>query len=160
MKLEIVEFYKFAPNPERKDSDKCTMLGTLHVFLIDYNIDIRGIHVYKRKKGIFFMIPSQVSYDIEEKKNVKYPIINFIKAEEKKEFFDLLFKLAPKFIYEKERKEKYQTKRKIPGIKPSFIRNPGEKPAPGYPPEKKSTPIYSKFQPKQSYQSFKKSYSK
>lgn len=103
MKFEIVEFYKFVPSPN-KQPKKTIFYGTLHIFVIDYNLDIRGIKVFRKSRNSFFIsFPDAYAYDPIEKKNVRYPIISFMKEEDKNEIMTFLKKEGIKYILEKEK---------------------------------------------------------
>jgi hypothetical protein len=53
MKIEVVEFY-----PVKKGKPDQKLLGTLHVYLIEEEMDLRGVQVYKIPKGYFIRPPS------------------------------------------------------------------------------------------------------
>jgi len=102
MKLEIVEFYKFAQHPDLKHVIT-QLFGTMHVFIIDYNLDVRGIKVYKKSvNSLFFTMPCEIFYDPIEKKNVKFPVLSFMKEDDKLYFSNFLKTEGKKYILEKE----------------------------------------------------------
>lgn len=69
--IEIVNFYII----NREDS-KQFMQGTLHVYLVDLEIDLRGVFVSKKKDFWHFSLPLQKALDSEKKTN-RYPVISF-----------------------------------------------------------------------------------
>ena len=91
MKFELVEFYK---NLSKK-TDKRTkdVLGTVHVYWIDEQLDIRGILVKRAGKGMFFCIPHFSTID-EEGKMVRYPLLHFNNEEKQKEFMNFLHQVV------------------------------------------------------------------
>ncbi len=93
MKIEIVEFY-----PIKKTGKNFT--GTLHVYIIDTDQDIRGIYVSKDKKNWWFRIPSRTHYDEELKKELSYPIFSFTNVDKNKELLSLIISEGKKYIIE------------------------------------------------------------
>ena len=73
MNLEIVEFYL-----DKRDDAKQFLQGTLHVYLADFGIDLRGVFVMKKKNFWRFAIPHKKTIDPNTNKSVLYPIISFI----------------------------------------------------------------------------------
>ena len=72
MKIEIVEFY-----PIFIDDEKKRMTGSLHIYLIDLDIDIRGIYVIRNKSRILLHMPYKNVLDHETKQFVRFPIFSF-----------------------------------------------------------------------------------
>lgn len=72
MKIEIVEYY---PNKKKK------LIGTLHMYLIDDEMDLRGVSVFKIKKGYFIQPPSLYGAD-----GTKYGCIAFTDQRKQKDF--------------------------------------------------------------------------
>ena len=71
MDIEVVEFYA-----SHRDDKKQILHGTLHVYLIDLQIDVRGVKVMKDKNSWRFNLPNAKAVD-EEGNNVWYPLISF-----------------------------------------------------------------------------------
>lgn len=92
MNVEIVEFYPF---PKK---EKSLFIGTIHVYMTDKKIDIRGISVIKKKKKFWFQMPMLRAID--EGKVVFFPVLEFLEANEKKEFFKILMTEGKKYIME------------------------------------------------------------
>ncbi len=97
MNIEIVEFYPKKTNPKKKTN----FLGTMHVYLVDDHIDIRGVSVVMLKDRYFFRLPHLPGFDGE--KRVFYPIFNFTSPEKQKDFFASLIKTAGDFMRKIER---------------------------------------------------------
>ena len=74
MKIEIVGFYKNL-------DPKFKIIGTLHVYLVDLDLDIRGIAVHKAGKLWFYKIPGRNCIDSETKEKVWFPYISFSNKE-------------------------------------------------------------------------------
>jgi hypothetical protein len=92
MKVEIVEFYpaeKQAPNVLR---------GSLHVYIIDLKMDLRGVLVLKIKNKWNFFLPRHSAIDSETKNKVFYPIINFTDSKKNKELRDSIRYEGKKYI--------------------------------------------------------------
>ena len=68
MKIEIVDFYPF----ERSSKNN---IGTMHIYVIDLDMDIRGIQVIRNKNAYLFFLPKKIAFEGDKK--VWYPIINF-----------------------------------------------------------------------------------
>src|SRR4029077_16940228 len=73
MEIEIVEFY---PEPNTKKGEKC---GTLHVYLTNIGMDIRGIRCIKTKRGWVTLMPHKQGW--EDGKRVFYPVVSFTDIE-------------------------------------------------------------------------------
>jgi len=71
MEIEVVEFYV-----SNRDDKKQTLNGTLHVYLVDLQIDVRGIKVLREKNSWRFNLPNARAVD-EEGKIVWYPLFSF-----------------------------------------------------------------------------------
>jgi hypothetical protein len=77
MKIEVIEFYIEKNDPKAKK-----WKGTCHIYLIDHKMDIRGIKVFKNKNYIYVELPHLTSVDPKTKERVRYPLINFIEADD------------------------------------------------------------------------------
>jgi hypothetical protein len=92
MKIEIIGFY---PN---KNKNPKILSGTMHIYLIDHDIDVRGIFVIKNGKKWQFRLPYVPGYDEEEKKPVRYPTFSFCDPAKNKEMIRYLRDNGPEFI--------------------------------------------------------------
>lgn len=88
MKIEFVEFYPYKPKVPNKHQKN--NLGTVHIYLIEEELDIRGIMAMKAGKGIFFNLPHYVAIDEETGKPVRYPHIRFTNESKHKDLMDFL----------------------------------------------------------------------
>lgn len=87
MNIEFVDFYPYA---QQKDTKKTKVLGTCHIYFIDYEIDLRGILVISSKNGIFFKLPYLSVVDPENKvtlHKIRFPVFHFTNQ---KKHFELL----------------------------------------------------------------------
>lgn len=76
MELEFVDFY---PEPPKKVQGKNKIrVGTAHIYVIDLELDLRGIHVLKSQNKLHYGIPWVKTIDISTCKNVSYPIFSFL----------------------------------------------------------------------------------
>jgi hypothetical protein len=73
MEVEIVEFYK-------AEGGSKGFIGTLHVYLPDLDIDLRGCPVFKKKDKYLIHLPGKQYID-ESGKAKRYPIVGFTKHE-------------------------------------------------------------------------------
>jgi hypothetical protein len=96
MKIEIVEFYTF-----EKDDKKKFLSGSLHIYLIDFHMDIRGIYVTKEKGKWFFKFPDKKEIDPCTKKIVRFPVFSFTEFSKMQEYKKLVIKLGKEYIIEK-----------------------------------------------------------
>lgn len=87
MKFELVEFYPMSEEERKKYKTKC--VGTVHIYLIDYELDIRGIRVLPRKNGYFYHAP-HFHFKDEDGKKGKYPLLRFVNEEKHKAFMKFL----------------------------------------------------------------------
>ena len=95
MKIEVVEFYPFY----RMD-DLERIAGTLHVYLIDLEMDIRGILFKKHKDRWFFHMPHSKAIDPETNKCEKFPIITFTDNEKNRALMKSIREEGMKYIQE------------------------------------------------------------
>lgn len=93
MNIEVVEFY-----PIERNDKKEVLKGTLHVYLIDLALDIRGIFVSKKKNFWHFYMPHQKGIDQDTSKPVKYPIFSFMKPEQNKNFLKVVREKGKEYI--------------------------------------------------------------
>jgi len=70
MKFEFVEFY---PVSKRLGGMPKDTIGTVHLYVIDCQLDVRGIYVTKRGKSLFFSFPHFRTIDPETNEMVMYP---------------------------------------------------------------------------------------
>lgn len=71
MKIEIIEYY-----PDIKKKKDVIFSGTLHVFLEEFGIDLKGIQVKRTKKGFFINLPSRWG-KLDNGQDCLYPLISF-----------------------------------------------------------------------------------
>lgn len=84
MKFEMVEFYR---TDLKKNKN---ILGTVHIYAIDCELDIRGIRVWRQGKGMWFNFPHLRALDNETGKEVMYPLIRWTNEATHKEMMDFL----------------------------------------------------------------------
>ena len=92
MKIELVEFYEISKSKEKG------LRGTVHVFLPELNMDIRGIDVIKLKGKVLVYFPTRKAIDQETKLPVRYPLINFIENAKNQEFRREVRKLVSAYL--------------------------------------------------------------
>jgi hypothetical protein len=93
MDIEVVEFY-----PNRTCFRKGCMFGTMHIYIIDTEQDIRGVKVFKKDKCYFFKMPYFIGYDEETKENVTYPMFSFTDVEKNKALMDAIVQRGTAYI--------------------------------------------------------------
>ena len=83
MQIEIVEFYP--------DEIKSNFLkGSMHVYIVEEKIDLRGWMVIKNKETWLFHLPSKVGKDPETSKLIRYPTFAYNDPEKAKNLFELV----------------------------------------------------------------------
>lgn len=95
MKFEFVEFYPISKEFKAKNRKA---IGTVHIYAIEPEMDIRGIRVAKNGKALFFLLPHTTTTD-EEGNEVKYPFLRFTNQKTHQEMMDFLHsEVKPKII--------------------------------------------------------------
>ncbi len=98
MKIEIVEFYPFQKG-EKKDKK---MLGTIHVYLIDYKLDYRGILVFNSPTNYRYKFPGAYQIDpSQDNKKIFFPILAFQNQNDYDTLLDFLKKEGSEYIRKK-----------------------------------------------------------
>jgi hypothetical protein len=87
MKFEFVEFYEWN---EDKRTKKNSPIGTVHIYAIDCELDIRGIRVFKKKENLIFCPPDLICDDLETGERIRYPIIRFTNEKTHREMLEFL----------------------------------------------------------------------
>jgi hypothetical protein len=91
MKVEVIEFY-------RVNDYKKGFIGTLHVYLPDLDIDLRGCPVFKAKGGYIIHLPARGYVEEGTRKKKQYPIIGFTKRETYDELIKNLKTVGNEFL--------------------------------------------------------------
>jgi hypothetical protein len=94
MKIEFVEFYPHIVSKEAKGRKNKNYIGTVHVYLIDAQLDIRGINVYRNKDSFKFSLPFRVAFSADTGELGRYPCISFTDPKKHKELMDFLHQVA------------------------------------------------------------------
>ena len=99
MKLEVFAYY---PYPEPKITKKgAETLGSLHLFIADYSMDIRFILVTKTPKGRYICyFPHKLVKDGEN--YFKTPIVDFVDVKTKKKIITFCEKYIKNYYTPKE----------------------------------------------------------
>lgn len=101
MNIEVIDFF---PYPIQKEENRTS--GTLHVYLIDYEIDIRGIELsFSGNGSLFVKMPAKFGIDHKTKKKVRYPIFAFTSLQKGKDLIQAIKIKAKDFIHKKMLKE-------------------------------------------------------
>lgn len=92
MKIELIEFYPIEFQPAKNN-----IKGTLHVYLCDENMDLRGVYISKKKNTWYVHLPT--SKGVDDKGNeVRFPIINFLDDNKNKELIKTIKEQAKNFV--------------------------------------------------------------
>lgn len=93
MKIEIVEFY-----PYQTENGPQIHKGTLHIYLIDWKLDLRGIQVQKLNNQWRFYLPVGFGIDHETKQKVRYPILSFTDRDIQRRLVSIIRKMGQDYI--------------------------------------------------------------
>lgn len=118
MKFEFVEFYPINPLRRTEKQVRRGVVGSLHIFLCDVNMDIRGINVeYHNEKvmhkRIKYTLPHIPNWDEDKQQRVSFPTINFIVSKDRQALFTFLYGEVNKIVF-KRLIELYGGKNKLP----------------------------------------------
>lgn len=87
VKIEIVEFYE----TKRKGE---VVFGTAHIYIIDWEMDVRGVRIKKCKQHkrtrIYVGMPRIAGIDHETKKPIEYSAVDFTDKKKKSQFLDTI----------------------------------------------------------------------
>jgi len=84
MRFEFVDFYPLTSKRHKN------VVGTIHIYAIDCELDIRGIVVVVNGNSIFFNLPHYRAVDEQTKALVRYPHIRWTNQATHKEMMDFL----------------------------------------------------------------------
>ena len=96
MEIEIVEFYEESRNEEKRH-----LKGTLHIYLIDLQLDLRGIRVFKENKKWWLNLPRGFGNDEVTKQRVFFPYFAFMDREKNKQLLKEIRTKGIPFIKQK-----------------------------------------------------------
>jgi hypothetical protein len=89
--IEIVNFY-----PTVREDNKQFLQGSLHVYIVDLGIDLRGVFVSKKKDFWYFSLPMRIAKD--DGKTVKYPIMSFRDRDKTNQLLQIIKEQGKPFI--------------------------------------------------------------
>jgi len=95
MKIELIEFYP-GKSPKNKN-----FVGNAHIYLIDADIDVRGIAVFRIKNGYFVRMPDRFSKDLKTGKEVRFPVIRFANNMKQQAMIKEVVRLVTEHLNEK-----------------------------------------------------------
>ena len=95
MDFEFVEFYP-AVRPKKKE-----FLGTVHIYAIDCELDIRGINVILKGKSMFFNLPHCRAIDERSGVEVRYPHLRWTNEARNRLLIDFLHKQVKPEIFKR-----------------------------------------------------------
>ena len=95
MEIEVVEFY-----PKKVEREQMLLKGSLHVYLIDWQADLRGIFVHRIKDQWRFFLPFGWGIDLETTQEVRYPILSLTDGEKHRKLVSNIRKQGKEYIME------------------------------------------------------------
>lgn len=81
MKIEIINMYF-----SKEDLERDLFEGTAHIFLVDFNMNLRGVYFKKRKDFWYVALPTLAYTHGDSKKKMKCPFLSFDDKEQNKRF--------------------------------------------------------------------------
>lgn len=96
MKFELVEFYPITE--KNRGNLKKNAVGTLHIYAIDCQLDIRGIKVTQHGRSMYFHLPHLFGQDHETGEKVRFPVIRWTNETNHKEMMDFLHETVKPLI--------------------------------------------------------------
>lgn len=91
MDIEVIEFY-----PTKQTENE--IIGSMHIYIIDLGIDLRGIHVVRKGKFWRIDMPSRFGIDEDTKQEVRFPVFSFSDLKKNKELRDLIVLKGKEYI--------------------------------------------------------------
>ena len=95
MNIDIIDFY-----PGKKPKDK-KYVGTLHVYLEDYDLDVRGVDVKRYGDKIFYNLPKRKTWDPEQKKVITFDVLSFTDPKKKELLISQLREKATDLVFQR-----------------------------------------------------------
>ena len=92
MNIEFVEFYQLERNDQRQ-----ALKGTLHVYLCDLDIDLRGVFVLRNKDFGRFSLPFKKALD-ENGDLISYPVFNFVSIEKQRALIEAIIEKGKEYV--------------------------------------------------------------
>lgn len=99
MKFELVDFYPMTD--KNRGNAKKNVLGTVHIYAIDSQLDLRGIKVTKQGKALYFHMPHIFGQDHETGEKIRYPVFRWTQQETHVAMMDFLHTQVKPFLLEK-----------------------------------------------------------
>ncbi len=96
MEVEIVEAYLM-----QKRKDESPKGWSIHVFIPEWGMDIRGIRLYKSRSAWSICMTHIQNFDFEEGKIVSFPAISLIDSEKNKDLKDKIKQKSIEFVEKK-----------------------------------------------------------
>ena len=112
MKVEVIEFYQ-----DLNDKKKKILRGSCHVYLEELDIDLRGIDVVFDNGKPWITLPTIINYDLDAKKDVMFPVIQFSNREKTLELRKSVAKAVKKFVHDNILKKKGDNIKKVVKVK-------------------------------------------
>lgn len=88
MKFELVGFYPVTE--KNRNTNPPNLIATIHLYVVDYKLDLRGIRLTRNKNRIFFVMPHIFGHDHETGAPVSYPMFRWNEESDHKAMLDFL----------------------------------------------------------------------
>ena len=96
MNIENIEIIEFYPQTVNQKTRFCK--GTLHFYLPDLDLDIRGAFCLYNNGKCFVHMPGKRGFDHDAKSWVRYPCVSFTDREKTKKILEVAKQLAKDYI--------------------------------------------------------------
>ncbi len=94
--IEVLAFY---PNEETRSGKRSAdFLGSMTIKIKFFDIEIRGINVFRKKEFWRFAMPHKEGFDAKQDKWVLYPVFSFTDRERYKVFVNQVREEGIKFV--------------------------------------------------------------
>lgn len=102
MKLELVGFYPITE--KNREANPPNLIATVHLYVVDYKLDLRGIRFTKNGKRRVFLMPLVFTADNETGLPVSFPVFRWTDEKDHKAMLDFLHhEVKPKIFAELEK---------------------------------------------------------
>jgi len=95
MEIEIVEFYPIIKDFKRMGEKN---MGQFHVYLCDYDIDIAGVIIQRKKGNHYIKLPLAYGYTNDTNERCFYPVFKFCNPEKNSDLRTSIKEKAQPFL--------------------------------------------------------------
>ena len=108
MKVEVVNIYI-----EERDEKNLSIKASAHIYMPEFDLDVRGIDVSIKKGKHWITIPTKTKFDAKTKENITFPIIQFANREKTLGLRKAIIKACLNYMKENNYISPKKTKQKV-----------------------------------------------